>query len=92
MGTLQCTDTTLKYCKQTFIRGREIVRATSWQILYTANQSLMYGCYNNKGLDKAWSQKLVFAKRSIPRRLLNKVNTNKSWFTVSCFLSSCNNC
>lgn len=47
------------YCKQTFIRMREMFAKFAWvltsRIFLAANQSLSYCCFSETGLNKAWS-------------------------------------
>lgn len=57
-------------------------RASSLRIFLTANQCLSYGCYNNLGLDKAWSHTLVVANQFIGSQWRNTVAANKSGFTA----------
>lgn len=62
---LHSYNNSLIYCKPTFIREREIfasyARELSSRIFLVANQPLLYGCYNNTYLYKAYSQKVVVA-------------------------------
>lgn len=73
------------YCKPaTFIRVREFftkfARALLLRIFLDANQSLSFDSYH-KGLEKAWSRKLVAIQFST-RKSQNKVGVNKRWFTA----------
>lgn len=47
-----------------------------------ANHSLSYGCYYKAGLDRAWSGTLVVANQLTGSKSRNKVDSNKSCFTV----------
>lgn len=65
----------LIYYKPTFISEREIfasyARELSSRIFLIANQPLMYGCYNNRYLYKAYSRKVVVANKFVNRGIMS---------------------
>lgn len=69
-----------KCCKPTFIQMQEIFARfdkASLQTFLAANQPLSYGCYNNTGLNKAWSQTLVIANNFLGCKFLIKLSMIK---------------
>lgn len=61
---------------------KRFARVSLLRIFPAVNQSLSYGCYNNRSLDNAWSRTKVVANQFIGSKLRNKVVTNKSLCTV----------
>lgn len=78
----------LEFCKPTFIHVQEIfarfARTSSSWIFIAVNKSMLYGCYNDMSLDKAWSRKISgrAANQFIRCISQNKVVAKKSWFAV----------